>query len=53
MKIDILTLFPDMFSPVTGQSILGRAVESGLLEIGVTNIRDHTRDKHKKTDDTP
>ena len=53
MKIDILTLFPDMFSPVTGQSILGRAVESGLLEIGVTNIRDHTKDKHKKTDDTP
>ncbi len=53
MKIDILTLFPDMFSPVTGQSILGRAIENGLLEIVVTNIRDHTKDKHKKTDDTP
>ena len=53
MKIDILTLFPDMFSPVTGQSILGRAVENGLLEISISNIRDHTKDKHKKTDDTP
>ncbi|HCU08712.1 MAG TPA: tRNA (guanosine(37)-N1)-methyltransferase TrmD [Clostridiales bacterium] len=53
MKIDILTLFPDMFLPVTGQSILGRAVESGLLEMRIMNIRDHTKDKHKKTDDTP
>ncbi len=53
MKVDILTLFPDMFSAFTGHSILGRAAESGLLDIQVTDIRDHTKDKHKKTDDTP
>lgn len=52
MKIDILTLFPDMFSPLS-ESILGRAAENGLLEIRITNIRDHTLDKHKKTDDYP
>lgn len=48
MKVDILTLFPDMFSAFTGHSILGRAAESGLLDIQVTDIRDHTKDKHKK-----
>jgi len=53
MKIHILTLFPDMFWAVTGQSILGRAADSGLMEVCITNIRDHTKDKHKKTDDTP
>ncbi len=53
MRIDILTLFPDMVAPVAGQSILGRAVKSGLMDIRITNIRDHTKDKHKKTDDTP
>lgn len=53
MKIDILTLFPEMFSPVTEESILGRAGESGILDIRLTNIRDYSRDKHKKADDYP
>lgn len=53
MKIDVLTLFPDMFSPVTNDSILGKAAENNILNIRITNIRDYTRDKHKKTDDTP
>lgn len=53
MKIDVLTLFPDMFAPVCSQSILGRANESKLLEVSVTNIRDYTLDKHKKTDEYP
>ena len=52
MKIDILTLFPEMFTPLK-TSIIGRAVESGKLEICVTDIRDYTLDKHKKCDDTP
>lgn len=52
MKIDILTLFPEMFAPLK-TSILGRAVESGKLEIVITDIRDYTLDKHKKCDDTP
>ena len=52
MKIDILTLFPEMFTPLK-TSIIGRAVDSGKLEISVTDIREYTKDKHKKCDDTP
>ena len=52
MKIDILTLFPEMFAPLK-TSIIGRAVDSGKLEINVIDIRDYTLDKHKKCDDTP
>ena len=52
MKIDILTLFPEMFAPLK-TSIIGRAVDSGKLEINITDIRDYTLDKHKKCDDTP
>jgi len=53
MKIDVLTLFPEMFTPVTEESILGRAKENGILDITLTNIRDHSQDKHKKADDYP
>ncbi len=52
MRIDILTLFPEMFSPLK-TSIIGRAVDSGKLTINVVDIRDYTLDKHKKCDDTP
>ena len=52
MKIDILTLFPDMFD-IFNHSIIGRAKEKGILEITATNIRDYTLDKHKKVDDYP
>jgi len=52
MKIDILTLFPDMFEPIKS-SIIGRAIENGLIEISTINIRDFSKDKHKKVDDTP
>lgn len=50
MKIDILTLFPEMFEPLK-QSILGRALENDLFEINLINIRDFSLDKHKKVDD--
>lgn len=50
MKINVLTLFPEMFSAVTG-SILGRAADKGILEFHFINIRDFSRDKHKKADD--
>ena len=50
MRIDILTLFPEMFAPMK-ESILKRATESKLLEINVINIRDYSKDKHKKCDD--
>ena len=53
MKIDVLTLFPEMFTPVTEASMLGRAAEKGILEIGLHNIRDYTQDKHNRTDDYP
>ena len=52
MKIDILTLFPEMFSAMN-ESILGRAQKAGKLQINVVNIRDYTKDKHLKCDDYP
>lgn len=52
MRIDILTLFPDMFAPLK-ESVIGRAVNSGKLEIVITDIREYTADKHRKCDDTP
>lgn len=53
MKIDVLTLFPDMFKPVIQSSMLGRAVEAGILEINTTDIREFSNDKHNKADDYP
>lgn len=53
MKIDVLTLFPEMFRPVMESSMLGRAVAGGILEIDTTDIRDFSHDKHNKADDYP
>ncbi|MBQ2770856.1 MAG: tRNA (guanosine(37)-N1)-methyltransferase TrmD [Clostridia bacterium] len=53
MRIDVLTLFPEMFEGVLGSSMLGRARANGLLDTRVHNIRDYTDNKHKKTDDYP
>ncbi len=53
MRFDVLTLFPDMFGPFVGQGVMGRAVERGLLEVRLTNIRDYARGKHRVTDDRP
>ena len=52
MKFDVLTLFPEMFHSLN-ESIIGRAKEKGLIEINLINIRDFSKDKHKKVDDTP
>lgn len=52
MQFDVLTLFPEMFK-VLNESIIGRAREKGLININVVNIRDFSKDKHKKVDDTP
>ena len=52
MKFDVLTLFPEMFKSLD-ESIVGRAVEKGLIEINLINIRDFSKNKHKKVDDTP
>ena len=52
MKFDVLTLFPEMFEPLK-QSIIGKAIEKKLIELNLVNIRDFSKDKHKKVDDTP
>jgi tRNA (guanine37-N1)-methyltransferase len=53
MRIDVLTLFPEVFEPFLRSSIVGRAMSGGLVEIGLTNIRDFAHDRHKSVDDTP
>ena len=53
MKIDILTLFPAMFDGPLTESIVKRAVEKGLVEIGLHNIRDYAVDRHRTADDAP
>lgn len=53
MKFDILTLFPGMFDSPLRESILGRAIEKGLVEVRTVNIRDFAMDKHQVVDDTP
>ena len=52
MKFDVLTLFPEMFE-ILNQSIIGKAIEKKLININLINIRDFSKDKHKKVDDTP
>lgn len=52
MKITILTLFPEMFVPLK-ESIIGRAADSGKLQIDIVNIRDYSQDRHSKCDDYP
>ena len=53
MRIDILTLFPEMCLSVLGESIIGRARAKGAVEINCRNIRDYTLDRHNRVDDTP
>ena len=53
MRIDVLSLFPDMFKPTLGQSIVGRSQDDGFLDIHVTDFRHFTTDKHNHVDDAP
>ncbi len=53
MKFYVLTLFPDFFSSPLRQSMIGRAIEKGLLEVSLHNMRDYAQDKHRTVDDTP
>lgn len=53
MKIDILSLFPNMFENVFSESIIKRAIEENKVEINIINFRDYTLDPHNKVDDTP
>lgn len=51
MKIDVLTLFPEFFSSLSSWSIIGRAISENILNIDYINIRDYSKNKHKKVDD--
>ena len=53
IRFDVLTLFPDMFRAVLGDSIINRAAEKGLIELNFIDIRDYTKNKHRKVDDYP
>ena len=53
MRLDVLTLFPDLFTPFLNESIVGRAVRRGLVDIRLTNIRSFARGPHHTTDDRP
>ena len=53
MRIDVVTLFPELVEQVTGYGVVGRAAEQGLLELHCWNPRDYTRDKHRTVDDRP
>lgn len=53
MRFDVLSIFPEIFDTVLGSSIIGRAQQSGLISVNSINIRDFSKDKHKKTDDYP
>jgi tRNA (guanine37-N1)-methyltransferase len=53
MRIDILTIFPEMFPPVLTASIVKRTIAKGLVQVAVRDLRDWSRDKHRKVDDRP
>jgi len=53
MRIDVLTVLPEVFPPVLGASILGRAIAGGALDVAVHDLRDWTHDRHRTTDDYP
>lgn len=53
MKFEVMTLFPEMVDSILRESIIGRAREAGIISVECHNIRDFSKDKHRKTDDTP
>ena len=53
MRFDIMTLFPELVSGVLSESVIGRAQKSGAIEVFSHNIRDYSKDKHRRVDDTP
>lgn len=53
MRFDIMTLFPEFVERVLGESIIGRAQKSGCIAVNTYNIRDYSKDKHRRVDDTP
>ena len=52
MRIDVLSIFPDYLQPLR-LSLVGRAIETGIVDLAVHDLRDWTHDRHRTTDDTP
>ncbi|HEV2033474.1 MAG TPA: tRNA (guanosine(37)-N1)-methyltransferase TrmD [Candidatus Dormibacteraeota bacterium] len=53
MRFDVITIFPGMFKPVFDSGVVGRAIDSGLIELHAHDLRDHTHDRHRQVDDMP
>src|SRR2546428_6243012 len=53
MRIDVFTCLPQLLGPLLGESLLGKALERGLVDVRVHDLRDHTTDRHRSVDDTP
>lgn len=53
MKVDVITVFPELFDPFLRTSLLGRAVSEGKIEVDITNLRDHGLGPHRSVDDEP
>jgi tRNA (guanine37-N1)-methyltransferase len=53
MRVQVLTIFPELFEPFLSTSLIGKAREKGLLEVRVHDLRDHTEDRHRSVDDEP
>jgi hypothetical protein len=53
MRIRVLTIFPELFGPFLATSLVGRAIEKGLLDVEVHDLREHTEDRHRSVDDEP
>ena len=53
IRFDIMTLFPDLCDTILGESIIGRARKAGIVEVFCHNIRDYSKDKFRRVDDTP
>ena len=53
MRIDVVTIFPEMFAPVLAAGVVGRALDAGLATVAAHDLRDYARDRHRSTDDAP
>jgi tRNA (guanine37-N1)-methyltransferase len=53
MRVQVLTIFPELFDPFLRTSLVGRAIEKGLLDVRVHDLREHTEDRHRSVDDEP
>jgi len=53
MRVQVLTIFPELFAPFLAASLVGKAIEKGLLEVGVYDLREFTEDRHRSVDDEP